>query len=70
MSILVEFDLGDPTSTHTYAAPMQSLNYSPGVTNPAKHDRPDLKDLVLPAIEKQVRTNNAIKELRMEDKLY
>ena len=29
----MEFDLGDPTTTHTYAAPMQSLNQSPGVTD-------------------------------------
>ena len=57
----MEFDLVDPNSTYKYVAPMQSLNQSPGVTNPAKARSPDLKDIVLPAIEKQVRTNNAVK---------
>ena len=59
-SILAEFDLGDLTIMHTYAAPMQSLNQSPGVTDPAEARSAWPNGLVLPAIEEQVRTNNAI----------
>ena len=57
---MVEFDLGDPTNMHTYAAPMQSLNQSPGVTDIADARLAWPKGLVLPAIEEQVRTKNAI----------
>ena len=60
MSIMVEFDLGDPTTTHTYAAPMQSLNQSPRVTDPVEARSAWPIGLVLPAIEEQVRTNIAI----------
>ena len=78
-SIWVEFDLGEPTTMHTYVAPMQSLNQFPGATNPAKArsvwivDKSTInpaEDPVLPAIEKQVRTNNIQPELWIKDEVY